>query len=154
MVSPLAWSEAFEVGHVTLDGDHRRLVTAINDICAAAESTEPRARLQPLLEAFRLLAEDHFKREDVVLREAVDRAKDPHQERSLTADYLKAVSDTALDEHRGAHAMALKDLGSIIRSLGLGGAPAGSTICIDLKQWFVDHATKHDAHLKTIFQEA
>src|SRR5579862_9805489 len=101
MVFPLAWSEAFEVGHVTLDGDHRRLVTAINDICAAAEPTEPRVRLQPLLEAFKLLAEDHFKREDVVLREAVDRAKDPQAERSLTADYLKAVSDNALDEHRG-----------------------------------------------------
>ena len=73
-----------------------------NDICAAANSTEPRARLHPLLENLKLLAEDHFKREDAVLREAVDLAKDPHQDRSLTADYLKAVSDTALDEHRGA----------------------------------------------------
>ena len=40
--------------------------------------------------------------------------------------------------------MAL-DLGSIIRDLGSDGAPAGSTICIDLKEWFVDHAIKHDA---------
>jgi len=151
MTDTFAWSDAFAMGHKELDADHRRLVDSIADICAAVHAGRPRDELQPLLEGLQLLAEVHFQREDAVMLEIAGgmaaTAEGSHQGQA----FLEAVGGAALEQHAQQHAMALAKLASISRDLEFG-ANHESTLCFDLKRWFIQHAIKYDAHLKTIFQ--
>lgn len=148
----LPWSEAFIVGHAGLDADHRHLVRAINEVCAAARANRRPRQLRSLLGALKLATESHLEREDAILREISDGVKRAQPERRVKRAYLKAMSDTALEEHLAEHREALAKLASITRACHSQGGGAGSSLCVDLKDWFLEHAVKYDAHLKAIFQ--
>lgn len=148
-----AWSDAFAVGHQELDADHRRLVASIADIAAAVHERRPREELQPLLKGLKLLAEVHFQRENAVLLEIAGGAVESEEGRVQTQAYLEAVGAAALDAHAEQHAMALEQLAAMIAALD-SGATEPAKLCLDLKDWFLEHATVHDAHLKSIFQLA
>ncbi len=148
----LHWNETFAVGHDELDADHRRLIEAINQLCTTVEDDHGSEQLRAQMEAFKLLAEDHFKRENAVLRNISGGVKDDEPERRHKRAHLKVMSDAALEKHIAEHGRAFARLERILALHSNGTASAAATLCADLTDWFIKHAVKYDAHLKTIFQ--
>jgi len=142
---PLLWSDNFAVGHAGLDAQHRRLVELINDVDAAIHSKNNPAQLADLLKALRDAAKEHIRQEDALLWEIRSGTYESAQDRSRTPHFLKVMAEAAFDMHMADHATLVARFDAIV------GAPA-DVLCDTLKAWFLDHAIKHDSHLKAIFQ--
>jgi hemerythrin len=145
MDRPLPWSEAFAVGHAVLDAQHRRLVELINDVGAAVRSKMNPERLVELLKMLRVAVEEHIRQEDALLWELKSGTYEPMKDRLRTTYFLEAMAEAAFDEHMAEHKTLLTRFNAIVS------APV-DTLCELLKAWFLDHAIKHDAHLRAIFQ--
>lgn len=143
----LPWSESFAVGHEALDREHRRLVELINEVMDAVQAKAPQDQLSGLLSVLRSVAVEHMRRENTVLEELKSHTYGPLKGRPRTAQFLKAQAAAAFDEHMAEHTRLITSFDSF-RS-----APV-ETLCEKLRAWFLDHAIKHDAHLKAIFQAA
>jgi len=144
--SSLKWTEAFSVGYDELDEDHRRLVKAVNDICGAYRAGHPAQFLHSLLEALERETEKHFKHENAVMLEIYNDAK------RLMPDEVKVMTDNAIKEHIAEHQQTLSRLRTITRAASPDTADTASSLCMELQQWFIEHAVKYDSHLKAIFQ--
>jgi hemerythrin-like metal-binding protein len=151
MVRWLPWSEAFSIGHEGLDGEHRRLVELINDVIAAVhsktESEQPSDLLPNLLQTLRETAVAHLRNENAILWELRQGTYTGLRSHARTPQFVKAMAGAAFDEHMAEHEKLLSQFDDAI-ALPL------DTLCETLKSWFLDHAIKHDSHLKTIFQAA
>jgi len=145
MDGPLPWSETFCVGHTGLDAQHRRLVELINDVGAAIHPKMNPEHLAALLRVLRVAVEEHIRQEDALLWELKSGTYEPMQNRPRTTYFLEAMAAAAFDEHMADHKTLLTRFNAI------GSAPV-DTLCELLKAWFLDHAIKHDAHLRAIFQ--
>jgi len=145
----IAWSETFTVGHKGLDAEHQYLIGVINKIDAAERAKQPPTQFEPLFDALRLATENHFRHENSILREISGSAESYQKDRP---HFLKAMSDAILDEHFTHHAQELSKLESIIRAFQSRAGSAQSTLSNDLKDWFLEHVIKYDAHLKSVFQ--
>jgi len=145
MARGLPWSENFAVGQAQLDAQHRRLVELINEIDRTIHCQKDLGKLPALLKTLREETEEHIRHENALLWEIKSGAFAPLQGRPQTPHYLKSLAEAAFDDHMAEHATLLARLDAIV--LG----PIQS-LCDPLKAWFVDHAIKHDSHLKTIFQ--
>ena len=66
--------------------------------------------------------------------------------------HLKAMSNAVINEHIAEHAQALLKLGSIIHTFKAETDTAEPRLSFDLRDWFIEHAIKRDAHLKAVFQ--
>lgn len=145
----LRWMEAYAVGHEGLDAEHRRLAVAINEIHAAERAGQNPSQVGILLDAFRCAAEDHLEHENLAMREVGDRA---NRAKANQLAFLKAMSDAVIDEHIAEHAQSLQKLNLVMRAFHSGANLGERALSDILKDWFVDHAIKYDAHLKAVFQ--
>ena len=145
MDRPLPWSDNFAVGHAGLDTQHYRLVELINDVGIAVRSDMNPERLSALLKVLRVAVEDHIRQEDSLLWEIKSGTYAPLKDRPRTTYFLEAMAGAAFDEHMAEHKTLLARFDAIVS------APV-DTLCHALKAWFLDHAIKHDAQLKTLFQ--
>jgi hemerythrin-like metal-binding protein len=150
MESPfLAWGEIFAVGHEGLDAEHRHLIAAINEIHSAQCAKQTFTQLEPRFSALKLAAEAHFKHENSVMRKInTDTITSPEKRTAR----LKAMSNAVINEHIAEHAQALLKLGSIIHTFKARIDTAEPNLSFDLRDWFIEHAIKRDAHLKAVFQ--
>ena len=148
MQKHLEWNKAFSVLHPALDLEHRKIIERINDVIASTREGGDAARLRSLLCAVKEEAGTHFAHEDAILRGIAAATLSVRQSRKFVA----AMTQALIDEHIQEHNIALASLEFMIRrtlSANSANAPAiGET----LTHWFVNHAVKHDAHLKTLFQ--
>lgn len=98
-----------------------------------------------LLKTLGRAVEDHFRTENSVLWElrggTYERLKHSPAARRVIAGLATGVFEAHMTEHE-----ALLERFKEIAQMPL------ETLGDTLKSWFVDHAIKHDAHLKTIFQ--
>ena len=148
MQQPLAWNDAFSVAHPVLDHEHRAIIDAINGIAEMQAGEADNARLRPLLCALKEKVAAHFEHENAMLREI---AACTGSLRS-SQRFLAAMSEALVLEHLSEHAEALSLLDSMIcETLAMSGVPP-HVLDERLAHWFVNHAVKHDAHLKTLFQ--
>jgi len=145
MGQPLPWREIFQVGHPGLDGEHQRMVALINEIIAAVEAGEGQDRRLALIETLREVTVEHVRNENAILWELRSGAYAALQDRPRTQKFLKALAEAAFDEHMAEHDSMLAQIDHV-RGLPL------EQLCETLKTWFLDHAIKHDSHLKAIFQ--
>jgi hemerythrin len=143
----LPWNESFAVGDKVLDAQHRRLVELINQVTDAVHSSASGEQIASLLQVLCAVTEEHLRQENAVLWELRSGNYEPLKGRATTPHFLKAMAGAAFDEHIASHAGLMASF-ETIRS-----APA-ETLCEKLRAWFLDHAIKHDAHLKAIFQAA
>jgi hemerythrin len=143
----LRWIDGYAVGHESLDGEHGRLVDLINEIHAAELAGDAR-QVACLLDTFRKATAEHLGRENAVMREVERQAAQAAGGRQA---FLEAMSAAVIDEHIVEHTRSLQQLDAIIRAFH-SAADAGMRPGDALKDWFVDHAVKHDAHLKAVFQ--
>lgn len=145
MEQSFEWSDSYSVGHPVLDAEHREIMLAISRV---AEAGDDQARLRPLLCDLRQKTADHFAHEDSILRRLAAATSTGRQSRKFLAAMIQAL----IDEHLAEHDVALTSLEFMIRRIlaedWANHPPLGDT----LTHWFVNHAVKHDAHLKTLFQ--
>lgn len=142
---PLAWSDAFSIGHDALDAEHRYLVEAINEIFAAFDADLPQPEIRSRLNALKVAITKHLRHESTVLERIKNGIYDDGQQRRPPPTFVKAMSAAAIEEHIAEHVDSLARVGALV-------ADASHTSCLELKAWFVDHAIKHNSHLKSIFQ--
>ena len=143
----LPWSENFAVGHVEFDAQHRGLVKLINEIADAALAEKHPGQIATLLKTIREAAEEHLRQENALLWEIRCGAYAPLRGHAGTSQVLKLMAAAAFDKHMTEHA-ALLDRLDAARN-----APV-DRLCETLRDWFVDHAIKHNSYLKAIFQAA
>ena len=141
MAYQLEWRDAFSVGHSDLDTEHQSLIARINDIC----SVQPVENIEDRLQALTLFVKDHFDHENAVLRKIIDGGPE------IPAS-AKAVSADAILDHIYGHEIALARLRAIEQAIVESGGDERPRHCEALQRWFIDHAIKHDAHLKSVFQ--
>jgi len=150
--SSFIWSDLFAVGHDRLDREHRHLVELIGRFCAAAHAGESTARLTHHLDAIKIATRAHLRSENAVLRELKAKVGRPKADRRAAPRHLGAVTDAAIEVHIAEHRTMLKGLTAFANRLDGMSQADRPGLCADIKAWFLEHAVKHDAHLKTIFQ--
>jgi hemerythrin-like metal-binding protein len=142
MSDPFAWSDAFSVGDVDLDEEHRLMVGLINQVCleaAAGRFDKAIARLGEL----QFVAEAHFRHEEALLHRI---------EAEIEQNHLRTVVHIAIDDHARSHQFGLAALHRLFDRWRQASAAGGTTPCHELKTWFVDHAIGAEAQVKTILQ--
>jgi hemerythrin len=145
----VVWMAAYEVGHTGLDVEHRRLVDSINRIHSAETNGRAPSQIAILLTEFESVAVEHLRHENSVMREMGDFVAHSQENR---LQYLKAMSDAVIEEHIVEHAVALLGLRKIIREYQSEHCTDDHLVSNSLRNWFVEHAVKYDAHLKAVFQ--
>jgi len=148
----LNWADSYSVGHAGLDADHRHLIDSINEVQSAMEARHPAEKMRPLLERLALSTEAHFHHENTVLEEIRDSVKVAPPKLRRQRAHLKALSDLALGAHILEHRSSLIKLVWITRVPRTDHEVWGPDLCANLRDWFLEHAIKYDADLKTIFQ--
>jgi len=136
MVEPFPWSDAFAVGDAGLDGEHRRMVDLINEICF--DGTAARCdTIGALLGELQFLSEAHFRNEEAVLARIGSEVAQQH---------LRTVVRLAAEQHAREHRQRLNELHHLVMRRG------HLTICDELTTWFIGHAVWEEAQVKTILQ--
>jgi hemerythrin len=144
----IIWSDAFKVGHDQLDEEHRRFVELINTIYIAATKRWARSEVNPLLDGLLYLADQHFKHENSVLLTISRRPIPGGVDKSA---FILATAAARLDKHIASHAKIRPRLTMIVHNVRVALLDAKPNMSSELKDWFIDHATTHDAYLKPIF---
>lgn len=145
MAQTFEWSDSYSVAHAALDAEHREIMLAIARI---AEAGDDHVHLRPLLCELKQKTAAHFAHESAILREIV--ASTSSARRSQR--FLAALSQALIEEHLVEHDLAMATLESMIRRTLLEESSQSSFLAETLKEWFVNHAVKNDAHLRTLFQ--
>jgi hemerythrin len=145
MQRSLEWSDAYSVAHPALDAEHREMMVAIVRIAGAGND---HALLRPLLCDLKQKTAAHFAHENAMLREIAAATSTARHSRK----FIAAMSQALIDEHLAEHDVALASLEFMIRRTLASAPKPVPDIGETLTHWFVNHAVKHDAHLKTLFQ--
>jgi hemerythrin len=140
----LRWSDSFVVGHEVIDREHRTLVRLINEVGDAARAVD-RDRLGATLKSLGHAVADHFRSENSILWELQAGTYDGLKHSAAARRVVAGMASSVFADHMAEHASLLERFGEIANT------PL-ETIGEALKAWFIDHAIKQDAHLKTIFQ--
>jgi hemerythrin-like metal-binding protein len=144
----LPWRDSYSVGHLALDEEHQALLQSINSICNFGQTEEKASTLTPLLEDLVTATIRHFEHEDRLLRKIVALTVTE----KFSPDALKHMSESVLVEHIGDHAQTLEALGSLVQTYHSKHHMTHDELCDALKNWFIGHAVRSDAHLKSVFQ--
>ena len=144
----LTWGDSFSVGHAALDGEHRLIIQAINNICASCDEKGDPQELSLLFNKLKETTGKHFEHENAILRAVV--AYTASERRGHV--FIGAISQAVITEHIEEHAQAFIILESMIRDALPDTRPNAQPLREILSHWFVNHAVKNDAHLKTLFQ--
>jgi hemerythrin len=145
MAPLLEWKEAFSVAHPALDAEHREIMMAIRRISDAGGD---RARLRPLLCDLKEKTAAHFAHESAILREIAASTSSVRRSQRFVA----AMSQALIDEHLAEHDVALTSLEFMIRRTLTDNSSIFPEPGDALANWFVNHAVRHDAHLKILFE--
>jgi len=106
-MSLIIWTKDFSVGDPALDSDHKILISLINHIHDAKKSGEDESAVASLLETLMDYAQQHFRREEGLMKKnnypGLDRHKEEHkmltdQLSDLLTDYHKTHSYETSDE--------------------------------------------------------
>ncbi len=62
------WDQSFSVGNAVLDGDHRILLTLVNQLVDAADTGQSREVVGSIVNALAEYFEQHFRREEAMFR--------------------------------------------------------------------------------------
>src|SRR5690348_15356337 len=123
----LEWRDAFSVGHVVLDAEHRGLMAAINNFRTAQSRDDVEYR-RTLFQSLVLLAQHHFGHENSILRKIVEGGPE-------IAEEAKSVGEAALREHISAHESALDQLMAIAQNIGSNTTEETGSLYNALKAW-------------------
>ena len=83
----MQWSGELEVHNATVDGQHKQLVDALNELAEAVQAGRGAPKLQPTLDFLVIYADMHFSDEENLMRKGSYPDMEPHvaQHRSFIA---------------------------------------------------------------------
>jgi len=138
----LAWSDSYSVGHTGLDEEHRSMIAIINSI-RTDETNEDQRR--QLLNCLLPTTSRHFEHENSLMQTILS---------DIDAEQLTimSMSREVAAEHLREHELSLELLYSMATVTPAGRPPGPREVYENLVHWFVQHAIKHDADLKAVFQ--
>lgn len=89
------WSDTLNVGHAAIDGDHRRLVSLINQLHDAMKAGKGREHCGDVLDELIKYANTHFKREEALMERAgaADTARHKASHDQLLAQVQRLQAD-------------------------------------------------------------
>jgi len=122
----LSWRKEYEIGVAAIDAEHRRLVGMANDFNATraeGDSPEDAGKMLTRLIAY---AEEHFQREEQLMREN---------------GYPR------LDTHQAQHAAYFFNIFAVNKANALNPAAASAGVLKVLKQWLLVHVLREDMDL-------
>jgi hemerythrin-like metal-binding protein len=140
-----AWNDDYAIGHTELDAEHHRLVETINEICSIKHAECTPDQLKPLLETLTIIAVEHFKNENALIREVICWASDIQESHRAVPGIMIAA---AMNEHCADHARALLELETIIHAIYFAVWSDRAKLSKMLMGWFAEHALKQDADLR------
>jgi hemerythrin len=119
----IQWSEAWDVGIMTIDQSHREFVTLLNRVIRIINEEACPVSLSEIFFALIHYAENHFIREEILLRDA---------------------RYTDLDKHQQKHAAFIEKIRSLREKFS-----AGDTgVCMELYEyltgWLREHILRYD----------
>ena len=117
----LSWSDAYLLGHSTMDSTHREFVEVVN-----AMLTSNDAGFADRLQAFITHAESHFGEEDRWMAES---------------------GFPAMDCHVDEHAAVLRSARDVLEQVVAGDHAIGRELAAELARWFPSHADHLDSAL-------
>jgi len=137
----LTWHEMYAVGHGGLDIEHRRLLGIINRIHEAESRKDAAQQLLALSNSLYFAAMEHFRHENALMRDIIAGAY-------LSRLGCNNISEATVNEHCAEHASALIELENMLHAFA---SSAEVSLAARLRDWFVEHATRHDAQLRAFF---
>lgn len=134
---PIEWRQQMSIGNVLIDGDHRYLIALINNVELALRGDGANDALVHVLEQLRLYTEEHFEREEKLMR---------------------AVAYPGLEEHRQVHGELVVRLVEIRRNIEDAAPRSLSQTERDplielLRSWILDHVLKQDMLMKPLVSQ-
>lgn len=145
MCEMLQWHDAFSVGHPALDAEHRRMLEMINNVCAYDGAESAADSVRGILADLERLASEHFAHEESVLGSILN---------ATTIPTLRKTITDMVDNHHEEHQIRLSVLRKMISIVDRKPDERRSTLCYNLTHWFIVHAIRYDAQVKTVIQSA
>lgn len=130
----ILWRPAMAVGHDMIDADHQQLVDLINTVELTLRAAGGEASLSATLDLLTKYAQDHFEREENLMR---------------SLQYRRTV------EHRKAHRDLRARLDKLRVDIEAAKSPATQPADVErlvalLRSWLLDHVLKEDMLLKPV----
>lgn len=124
----ITWSEEYELGHETIDFQHKELVRLLNNLNDAKEQGTMELLMEITLDELLKYTQNHFT-----------------QEESFMADC--GFDDR--EAHSKAHAAFIEKVSAFKESYDKGESTVGDTMINFLRDWLVGHILKTDKELVT-----
>lgn len=127
-MSLIRWSKEYEIGHKQIDDEHRELFDRINHFHDAWCERQDRREVSLLLSQLIQYAEQHFRNEEEIMRQA---------------------GYAALDEHAQKHEGLVETVFELAQKLeNRAFNPSHETLAF-LRTWLTDHILREDMQFKT-----
>lgn len=118
------WDERFSVGNAVLDGDHRILITLVNQLYDATDTGQSRDVVGSIVNVLAEYVEQHFRREEAMFLQAGFPGADAHMAlHRVLEEQVRDIRDRWLAGERGALREDILEL---------------------LKKWLTDHIAVAD----------
>jgi len=131
-MNPVTWQKWFEVGHETIDLEHRTFFTLVKKLEQQVAQGAPHDALQRTVSELLKYADFHFTSEENVMLE---------------------YGFEGMDAHRAAHRRLLFKLREDATSFQWGES-SGSELVAFLYRWLVQHTIEEDAALAMVVKRA
>ena len=126
------WDESLSVGIGSIDEQHKRLVTMINDLFSAVRTGQGRNRTSKILDDLVAYTKEHF----------------GYEERLFTEH---GYAET--DQHKQAHKKLVDQVLDFHRRFKSGQADVDTDLLLFLKDWLINHIMKTDKRYSAFLKE-
>ena len=128
----IKWSEEWDVGIMTIDQSHREFVTLLNRVIRTINEDACPVSLSEIFFALIHYAENHFIREEILLRNA-------------------RYSD--LDKHQRKHAAFIEKIRSLREKFSAGDTDVCMELYEYLHQWLLEHILSYDQNALSFLKQ-
>ena len=125
-MSLITWSQEYELGHETIDFQHRELVRLLNNLYDAKEQGTMELLVEITLDELVKYTQNHFAQEE---------------------SYMAEFNYGDQDAHKAAHTAFVGKVSAFKQSYDKGEATVGDEVINFLKDWLVNHILKTDNEL-------
>ncbi len=122
----ISWSDSLNIGVKKIDDQHKRLVQLTNNLISATQSGFADDILVPICQELAEYVEDHFRDEEM---------------------YMREVAFPKLDEHALQHRQLREKVQDYVRALNNGEPVDSRHVLAFLRSWLIDHLIHSDTQI-------
>ncbi|MDD2279402.1 MAG: bacteriohemerythrin [Bacteroidales bacterium] len=131
-MSFLMWQSKYETGIESVDNDHRRLVSMIEDLYSAMSKGEAKEVINDIVKGLTDYAVVHFNREE---------------------ELMESIGFADLEDHREIHQGFAKKVNSFQEMLASGQQNISVEVVAFLRDWLINHIQKTDMQFVKPYNE-